>query len=103
MEVKIKFNDIPKIGDRVGVVSEIGDDIIMFYGYGVYVRDDTISFMGMDIDTPTLLLDNGGEVHGFECWWSSEESIRQLMETLTASGFIIINVPVDTKSQETVL
>jgi hypothetical protein len=81
-----------KVGERVGAVSHTEADKVFMFGFGVYqgekVPPKGIRFMGMDLNAmkhynPCVLLDNGKEVWGCECWWGPEELIKRQLEGKT--------------------
>lgn len=64
-------------GARVGAISHTTpDDKVHFYGWGVYVGDETGGPMGA-FPNPKIQLDDGGVVWGCECWWGAEERVRK--------------------------
>jgi hypothetical protein len=66
-----------KQGDRVGAIQSANGEEVMFYGYGVY-EGDTIP-PNFPIPNPTIKLDNGKTVYGYECWWGPEEKVREMI------------------------
>jgi hypothetical protein len=66
-----------KKGDRVGAIQSSDKDIVKFFGYGVYVGD-TIP-PNFPILNPTINLDNGQVVYGYECWWGSEARVKEII------------------------
>lgn len=82
-----------KTGDRVGAIQKATGTAVYLYGYGEYMGDSipTRGFFGdAGIENPTIRLDNGQVVYGFECWWSSEEKVKEMIGSRT-----IIPVSVD--------
>ena len=81
-----------KVGDRVGAVQKADENTVYFYGYGEYIGD-TIPSRGIlgdaGIKNPTIKLDNGQVVYGFECWWGDEERIKKWIGDRTV---IMINI-----------
>lgn len=71
--------------ERVGAIQSMKDGVVYFYGYGVYLGDE-IPPSGMlhdlGISNPKIELDNGGIVWGCECWWGSEDKIKDRIEGL---------------------
>lgn len=76
-----------KIGDRVGAIQKADINEVHLYGYGVYQGQElpakgAFDFFGQDahelgIKNPKILLDNGNIVWGAQCWWGSEEKIKE--------------------------
>ena len=78
----------PAVGDRVGAILCTVKEEAKFLGYGVYVGDfvpqEAKGWFAQGIKAagqvnPRLDLDNGQRVYGCECWWGSEEEIRELL------------------------
>ena len=77
-----------KIGARVGAIASANEDGVRFFGYGTYQGEEVppveIKFMGglslgeLGRKNPKIVLDSGDVVWGCECWWGSEEKIREL-------------------------
>jgi len=76
------------IGDRVGAIVSSKGQTVNIFGYGIYLGDqvptDEVIFMGgrytemaPGLKNPAIRLDNGDVVFGCECWWGSEEKVRQ--------------------------
>lgn len=77
-----------KPGDRVGALLNSDKDKVYLFGYGVYEGDfptgldpnpagwvaETIHEKGAP--NPRIRLDDGKIVWGCECWWGSEEEVR---------------------------
>lgn len=78
-----------KEGARVGAVLSITDGHAKLLGYGTYKGDlvphtDDVKLFGMSMKelgrkNPCIELDNGDLVYGCECWWGSEQSIKEKM------------------------
>ena len=66
-----------KIGERVGAISHGDAETIYLFGYGVY-EGDFVPPERFGIPNPRIRLDNGKTVYGFQCWWGSEERIREI-------------------------
>lgn len=73
------------IGSRVGAILSADENEVHLLGYGTYQGDEIpppgIKFVGIDLhelghSNPKILLDNGKVVWGCECWWGSEEQVR---------------------------
>ena len=88
----------PAIGDRVGAICGSDGETLRILGYGVYDGDEIpplgIKFFGTDLNTlqhtnPKIKLDNGQIVWGCECWWGTEEYIKQLIDKEIAAGIKI--------------
>lgn len=69
-------------GDRVGALSHTDRDAAYAFGFGVYegakIPDRGI-LSELGIASPSILLDCGGRVYGFECWWGPEEKVRSII------------------------
>lgn len=80
-----------KPGERVAAILSSNDGVVEFIGYGVYVGDyvtheKVAGFMAhIARETgrvnPKIVLDNGKDVFGCECWWGPEASVRQMLES----------------------
>lgn len=66
-----------KQGERVGAIRCADSEEVKFYGYGVY-EGDTLP-PDFPIPNPTIKLDNGKTVYGYECWWAPEEQIKAMI------------------------
>jgi len=71
---------------RVGAILSAEDRIVQFLGYGKYVGDEipeeAVGFMAEALKTnkitnPKIVLDSGKVVYGCECWWGSEEKVKE--------------------------
>jgi hypothetical protein len=73
------------MSERVGAIKKADAETVWFYGFGVYqgetVPPENIGgmFSRLGIPSPTILLDNGYTVYGCECWWSSENEVKQII------------------------
>lgn len=64
-----------EIGSRVGAIRFANEKTVYLFGYGVY--DGDIPCPNLDgIPNPRITLDNGEIVWGCECWWGSEQQIK---------------------------
>ncbi len=89
-----------KIGDRVGAIESSNEGRIKFYGYGTYQgrlvpKDKNVQFMGVSlkaINQPNhcIKLDNGELVWGCECWWGSEEKVKEMLAKAKTITFVPI-------------
>jgi len=70
----------PEVGTRVGVIESEEDGEVRFMGYGVYEGEDLFA---EELTTPRLRLDCGVVVHGYECWWTTEEKMKTFLEGKT--------------------
>ncbi len=81
------------IGDRIGaIVGEDGETgLVSIFGYGIYLGEqipsDDVIFMGSKyieiapgMKNPAIKLDNGDIVYGCECWWGSEEKVKEIVK-----------------------
>lgn len=85
-----------KVNDRVGAMLSANNEIVKLLGYGIYLGDKSCprgpmgctmeeweeSFRenGLPIQpyfNPCILLDSGRHVWGQQCWWGSEEKVKQ--------------------------
>lgn len=74
--------------ERVGAVYSIENGKMKLFGYGIYEDDkvpDTynVRFFGnslkeLGISNPCILLDSGERVYGCECWWGSEDQVKEM-------------------------
>lgn len=81
-----------QVGIRVGAVSHAEDGTLYLFGYGTYKgrkvpteENSPGGFMGESImdagrKNPCIELDSGSIVWGCECWWGSEEKIKEWEE-----------------------
>lgn len=92
-----------KIGMRVGAVEQIVDGHMKLYGYGVYLgdfvpEDDNVMILGMSlkeegIANPKIQLDNGSIVWGCQCYWGSEEKVKEKAEKCLSVEIVPIPTP----------
>jgi hypothetical protein len=82
-----------KPGDRIGAVIRASEEGVLFLGYGVFegyfmlpknIRADGIRYVN-----PRLRLDNRDIVWGCECWWGSEEKMKEAEEAWVKYGWEI--------------
>lgn len=66
-----------KQGDRVGAIHSANSEEVMFYGYGVY--EGVTILPNFPMPNPTIKLDNGKTVYGYECWWGPEEKVKEMI------------------------
>jgi len=70
-----------KIGDRVGAIMSAKDGVVRFLGFGVYKGDEVppeeVGGLNFGVPNPKLRLDSGVDVWGCECWWGSEEKVKE--------------------------
>ena len=70
-----------KVGSRVGAILSAKEGVVRFFGYGEYVGDEIppedTSYITWP--NPKIVLDNGEVVWGFQCWWGSEERIKEII------------------------
>jgi hypothetical protein len=67
------------IGDRIGAILSADGSTVNLLGYGVYAGDEippTGFAHDAGIKNPKLQLDNGKVVWGQECWWGSEQAVK---------------------------
>jgi len=94
---KTKGGIMSNIGDRVGAVLSGDEKSVKFIGFGKYVGEavpnEAVGFMAdalkeNEMTNPKIELDNGEVVYGCECWWGSEESVKEMLE-----GMEVIDTP----------
>lgn len=75
-------------GTRVGCVLSADENTVKFIGYGTYegeeVPPEDATGMGAILhelgrENPKIKLDDGGVAWGCECWWGSEEKVKELI------------------------
>jgi len=76
-----------KPGDRIGAISHSDGDTLHLYGYGEYLGEffppkGTQGPFGIDAsevgcENPCMRLDSGRIIWGCQCWWGSEDSVRE--------------------------
>ena len=78
-----------KTPQRVGAIMSSTADEVNFFGYGNYVGDEvppkgrgefSDALHENGIPNPRIVLDEGGEVWGCECWWGPEDLIAKRIE-----------------------
>jgi len=78
---------------RVGAMKDVDSDKVYLYGYGVLIGK-TVPTRGLLRDigrrVPTIMLDNGKVVYDFECWWGSEEDVK---EAVRDRDVVMVEVP----------
>lgn len=86
-----------KIGERVGAVLCGDEKTVNFIGWGKYAGESVpVEAVGgmadclkeSEITNPKIELDNGEVVYGCECWWGSEERVKEMID-----GKEIIDTP----------
>lgn len=76
---------MPKIGDRVGAILSATQEEVRLLGYGVYEGEQIPSSEEHEVlnkhglKNSKLKLDNNSIVWGCECWWGSEEIVKQMI------------------------
>jgi hypothetical protein len=66
-----------KPGERVGAVLMSDNDTVHLLGYGVF--DGWHYQPDIESRNPRITLDTGTIVWGFQCWWGSEEEVREFI------------------------
>jgi hypothetical protein len=101
----------PEFGERVGALLGVKNKVVDFLGYGVYEGDfdpddptyepnavglvhDMATMRGHFLN-PRIKLDSGKTVWGCECWWGSEEQMKEEIERYKIAGFSIKDVDID--------
>jgi hypothetical protein len=62
------------IGDRVGVIANVTHDTVEMLGYGRYLGSFPVDDNPRCISAK-IVLDNGAEVWGYQCYWAPELQI----------------------------
>lgn len=65
----------PGVGERVGVLRSLSETKLELFGYGTYQGIHTHPTSRQQL--PRLLLDDGRELFGDQCWWDAEEEVRK--------------------------
>lgn len=60
-------------GTRVGAILSATTDEILLLGFGVYEGDLKCP---LGFANPSIRLDSGQQVWGYQCWWGPEEDIK---------------------------
>jgi len=60
-------------GCKVVAVRDANKKEVFSFGAGVYEGDKTSP---LGIPNPHIILEQGGDVWGYECWWMSEEEFK---------------------------
>lgn len=81
------------VGARAGAMESANDTTVRLYGYGTYVGYRM--HPQWKIENPCIELDGGGVVFGIECWWGSEQKIRD-----SINGREVVIVPLPDRSPE---
>jgi hypothetical protein len=85
-----------EIGSRVGAIKSADQAEVRFFGYGTYqgeeIPDEGVGGFGSIIreaghKNPKILLDSGDTVWGCECWWGSEQKIK---DSIGARKIVIV-------------
>lgn len=97
-------------GQRVGAIYGARGRSVELFGYGRYdghlpIDDKAMGMMadmlranrdeGLYCDNPRITLDDGSHVWGCECWWGSEQSIRDRVHQWADEGRIIVRVDIN--------
>ena len=94
------------IGTRVGAIlgSNKQTKVIDFLGYGVYEGDyvpqEAVGMMAdmlkeHKVNNPCIKLDSGQKVYGCECWWGSEEQVKEQLEDAVKQGYTVKDVQIN--------
>lgn len=102
-------------GDRVGAIKGSSDDVVEFFGFGVYLgrikpssrSEDQrpVGWIGdviveSDRSNPLIKLDEGGVVWGCECWWGSEDAVSERIANWTSDNRRLEMIDVDQWREE---
>ena len=88
------MNKIP--GTRVGAILGTNDKKECdFLGYGVYIGDEIPpeeigGWLNIGLPNPKIQLDNGDIVWGMECWWGTEEKIKEVISLQSKVNIVSI-------------
>lgn len=81
------------VGTRVFALRDSDSESINLFGFGVYEgdeippeNDDRI----FRIPNPRIVLDDGGVVWGFQCWWGEEEIFEKMRKGRTV---VVVSLP----------
>jgi hypothetical protein len=70
------------IGDRVGAILSANETTVKLLGYGTYEGEEVPPDGWMhdaEITNPKIRLDGGDVVWGYQCWWASEDRVKQMI------------------------
>ena len=84
-----------KIGSRVGAMESANKETVRMYGYGVYDGDHVPAsgwLHDAKIPNPKIILDDGGVVWGYQCWWGDEEAV---LKKVGDREVIMVSAPED--------
>ena len=93
--VRRKANIMARIpvGSRVCAIQDGAGTQLNIFGYGEYIGDDVpgeeaAGFLAdalreLGRTNPMIRLDNGDTVYGCECWWVTEETMREQYKDFT--------------------
>jgi len=78
------------VGAICSIEEKDGKHVAKFFGYGVYLGEKVphtedvklfgVSLKKLNRPNPCIRLDSGKLVYGCECWWGSEERIKEILE-----------------------
>lgn len=77
---------------------------LYLFGYGVYEGDfvpkEAVGWMAeanqeVGAVNPRLRLDNGKVVYGCECWWGSEEKVKNIEGMAAKAGAAVVILDID--------
>jgi len=75
-----------EIGSRVGAIQSSDGKVVKLFGFGTYTCNEvpptSVGGFNLGIANPKIELDNGNTVYGCECWWGSEEKIKDMIKGL---------------------
>lgn len=83
-----------KIGERVGAILGTKGKTVEFLGYGIYEGDFPLEELG-GMPNPRIKLDSGATTWGCECWWGSEQKIKNDLLEYEANGYSVVPVDID--------
>lgn len=79
----------PAVGARAGAIASASVEEVRLLGYGVYEGDfvpDATTKGGLaklahkhNLPTPRIRLDDGTQVYGCQCYWGSEQEIKEII------------------------
>ena len=89
------------IGTRVGAFASVKGGTVLLFGYGTYLGDEippdegdpslTGVLHAAGIANPKIRLDHGEIIWGCECWWNTEDFVKEMIQT---EGLTIVELSV---------
>lgn len=86
-----------KPGERIGAILKAKNDVVYFLGFGVYKGDEVppedVGGFNVGMPNPRLDLDDGQTVWGCECWWGSENKVKEMIAQYDEIENVVIRPP----------